>query len=80
MIHKEQHATDTNVGSKYPELNKYFPFRGKWVICGHEDARHRLWDAIIDRPEDDEFIAWDYNLHLESVIAVRRIRPYNLTN
>jgi len=63
--------------NKYNELNKWFPPRGKCGICGHEDARHRLWDAIIDSPENNEFIAWDYELHIDSVVAVRRIRPYN---
>jgi len=60
---------------KISELDKWFPPRGECQICGNKDARHRLWDAIINRLETDEFIALDYDLPIEAINAVRRIRP-----
>jgi len=59
------------------ELDKYFPPCGKCWLCGHKDKRHRLWDAIIALQESYEFTAELYELPVEAVKMVRRIRPYH---
>ena len=59
------------------ELDKYFPPCGGCLFCGHKDKRHRLWDAIIALQESDEFTAGLYELPIEAVKMVRRIRPYH---
>lgn len=46
------------------------PFRGPCLFCGHPDARHRLFDAIVGRHqagESVELLAWDYGLAEEVV-------------
>ena len=58
------------------DLDKWFPPRGPCGLCGHPDARHRIWDAIIDRPESEEELAEDYELPIEAIKAVRNVRPY----
>lgn len=60
-------------------LDAAFPPRGPCGLCGHRDARHRLWDAMIGRweaGEEIEEIADDYREPVESVKAVLRVRPY----
>ena len=59
------------------ELDRWFPPRGACGICGHPDARHRLWDAIIGSAGDsDETTARWYDYPVEAIQAVKRIRPY----
>lgn len=58
------------------ELDELFPPRGPCAMCGHPDARHRLWDVIIDSPDTAGEIAYNYGVSLSAVEAVRRIRPY----
>ena len=62
--------------TNYSSLDHWFPPRGPCAICGHRDARHRLWDTIMDSPEDDRKIARDHELPIAAVQAVRQIRPY----
>ncbi len=57
-------------------LDKWFLPRGKCGFCGHKDARHRLWDALMDVPETDKETACWYELPVAAVRAVRKIRPY----
>ena len=59
----------------YPKwLDKHLPPCGPCAICGGEDARHRMVDAIQDRVlkagESVKFVAADYGLPLA---FVRRI-------
>jgi hypothetical protein len=54
-------------------LNALFTFRGPCGICGGPDARHRLWDSLIDchRAGDSiESIALNFRLAPEAVKAV----------
>jgi hypothetical protein len=60
-------------------LDQYYPPCGPCAFCGHTDKRHRLWDAILDAPEDDAFVAWEYELDIAHVKAVRLVRPYRTT-
>ncbi len=61
---------------KYSELDKWFPPRGECGLCGHEDARHRLWDSLINSPETDKTTALMFGVSVGAVKAVRKIRPY----
>lgn len=62
-------------------LDKYFPPRGPCAFCGHKDARHRLFDAILDRyflaHETIDMLADDYNLPKESIELVIAKKPYH---
>ena len=58
------------------ELDHYFPPAGPCAFCGHVDRRHRLWDALMARPESDLIVALEYYLPLEAVRLVRTLRPY----
>lgn len=58
------------------ELDELFPPRGPCGLCGHPDARHRIWDMILDSPESDRDAADEYGVSVAAVEAVRRIRPY----
>ena len=61
------------------DLDQYFPPAGSCAFCGHEDQRHRLWDAFMgaahagDTPEGIAS-AWGYPV--EAVRAVLAVRPY----
>lgn len=57
-------------------LDEWFPPRGPCAFCGHEDARHRLWDTILDSADDDATTAWAFDVPVEAVRAVRAVRPY----
>lgn len=55
------------------EIDKYFPYRGKCAFCGADDARHRLWDSIIDMHkagDSIEHLAEDFNLPIEAIKLV----------
>lgn len=55
------------------ELERWFPPRGPCALCGHADARHRLFDAIADRSragEAADALAEDYGLPVGAVRAV----------
>lgn len=59
--------------------DKYFPPAGPCAFCGSNDARHRTWDAIMDRHvagESMKELARDYDLPVAAVRAVLRVRPY----
>ncbi len=61
------------------QLDKYFPPAGPCAFCGHRDKRHRLWDVVMGMSEGGdsaEIIAHDYNLSVEAIEAVLKIRPY----
>lgn len=54
-------------------LETYWPFRGPCLLCGHDDARHRIFDAIQDRHASGESVfdlAYDYNVTTEVIEAV----------
>ena len=54
-------------------LDQYFPFRGPCAICGHPDARHRLFDAIRGRAkagDSVEELAEDYDASEEAIKLV----------
>jgi len=60
-------------------LSRWFPARGPCGFCGHADARHRLWDAIISRyraGETVKIIAEDYDLTEAAINKVLLFRPY----
>lgn len=58
------------------ELDEHYPPCGPCAICGGPDKRHRLWDSLIGYPDDDEATAANFDVTVEHVRAVRRIRPY----
>lgn len=51
-------------------------FRGPCGLCGHPDARHRVWDALMDSPDTDEETAHWYSVPVTLVQRVRELRPY----
>jgi len=57
-------------------LDRHYPPCGPCAMCGGPDKRHRLWDALMDYPEDAERTADEYWVSVAHVIDVRRIRPY----
>ena len=60
-------------------LDKYFPPRGPCAFCGHKDARHRLFDAILGmRKAGDsvETIAHAYGLTMKQVFIILEVQPY----
>lgn len=61
-------------------LDAHFPPRGPCALCGHPDARHRLWDAMLGRANYGATaaqIAEDYEVYsLEAVQTVLDVRPY----
>lgn len=66
-------------GPTVAALDRWFPPRGPCGMCGHEDARHRLWDAILGRLDAGEpapDVAQDYDVPLIAVQQVGVIRPY----
>jgi len=58
------------------EINKYFPFRGGCAFCGHPDARHRIFDAIIERADNNEILADDYECPEAVVKMIKDLKPY----
>lgn len=58
------------------QLDQWFPPRGPCGLCEGPDARHRIWDAIVDGPDSDEEMAQNFDLSVDAVQAVRSIRPY----
>lgn len=58
------------------KLDRYFPPCGPCAFCGGKDARHRVWDTLMDRPEPATVVAADMEYPVEAVRMVRRIRPY----
>jgi len=61
------------------QLDRYFPPAGPCAFCGHKDKRHRLWDVIMGMfagGDKIEAIANDYNLSIEAVAMIIKIRPY----
>jgi len=60
-------------------LDEYFPPRGPCAFCGHKDARHRLWDALMDRVaagDSAESVAEDYGISMKAMNLVLKLRPY----
>lgn len=54
-------------------LDRYFPYRGPCAYCDSDDARHRLWDAIVERRKAGESIPdlqRDYGLSYWAVRVV----------
>lgn len=66
----------TNSRKLIAELDQFYPPCGPCALCGHHDKRHRLWDALMGHPEDDETTAEEYEVTVAHVRAVRRIRPF----
>jgi hypothetical protein len=58
------------------DLDAWFPPRGPCGLCGHEDARHRIWDTMIASPDDDATVGANYGCEAPAVRAVRTVRPY----
>ena len=60
-------------------LNQYFPSCGPCLFCGHPDARHRVFDAIISQWGAGDTIpdlAEDYGVPESVIAAVLRMgRP-----
>ena len=57
----------------HPELDGLFPFRGPCGLCGGPDARHRVWDAMLERVaagDDSADVAADYGVSEQAVAAV----------
>ena len=64
---------------KLSDLSVWWPYAGKCELCGHRDARHRLWDAIISRSEVGELehdLAADYSVPTVAIRAVLKLKPY----
>ena len=63
------------------QLDSFLLPHGPCGICGHRDARHRLWDIWIEmadaRSETAEEMAMNWGEPLAHVEAVLRIRPYH---
>ena len=60
-------------------LDRFSAPLGRCALCGHPDARHRLWDAWMDRQcagETAADLAADYRVSVAYVRAVLRLRPY----
>lgn len=57
-------------------LDKHYKPCGPCALCGCRDKRHRLWDSIMDTPENNEMAAREYGVTIGHVQAVRTIRPY----
>jgi hypothetical protein len=66
-----------NKQEEIKQLDKYYPPCGECMHCGFKDKRHRLWDAWINSTNSDESIAQQWNVDIEYVRLVRKIRPYN---
>jgi hypothetical protein len=59
------------------DLAKWFPECGPCAFCGFHDKRHRLWDAILDDDTTtDEWCAWNWDVPVDAIRAVRIVRPY----
>ena len=59
-------------------LDEWFPFQGGCAVCGGDDARHRLWDAIVERHNAGDSVALlaeDYDLPVEAIEAVIHNAP-----
>jgi hypothetical protein len=57
-------------------LDQFYPPCGPCAFCDLPDKRHRLWDSMLDSPDDDKAVAWEFDTTIEHVRAVRRVRPY----
>ena len=57
-------------------LDQFYPPCGPCAFCDLPDKRHRLWDSMIDSPDDDKAVAWEFDTTIEHVRAVRRVLPY----
>ena len=77
--------TDPNAA----KLDRFFRPCGPCLFCGHPDARHRLWDSVMDNfrvmtsgarhakeAAAIKEIARDFGLTTTAVRAVLRIHPY----
>ena len=54
-------------------LDQWFPPHGPCALCGHPDARHRVFEAISSRyhaGDSLEDIAEDFDVVVEAVLAV----------
>lgn len=52
---------------------RWWPFRGPCGFCGGPDARHRLWDAILDRHRAGDSVAdlaQEFAFPVEAVLAL----------
>jgi hypothetical protein len=61
-------------------VDEWFAYRGPCSCCGHPDARHRMFDAIISRCRAGEAtldVADDYGVPLCAVVAVLQDQPYH---
>ena len=64
------------------DLAIWWPPMGECKLCGHKDARHRVWDAIIGRAAVGELehdLAADYDVPTVAIRAVLKVRPYQET-
>ena len=64
---------------KIAMLDEWFPPCGPCECCGSRDARHRVWDSIMERFEAGEAInsiALDLRLSPKAIQIVLLIRPY----
>jgi hypothetical protein len=62
------------------QLDCYFPPRGACAFCGGKDARHRIWDTIMDRHAAGESVASlaeDYMKPRKAIKAILTVRPYH---
>ena len=57
-------------------IDSHIPFKGSCAFCGHQDARHRIFDAIMERPECTKTISYDYELPVMIVNRIKRLKPY----
>ena len=57
-------------------IDVHIPFTGQCGFCGYHDSRHRIFDAIMDRPETSITLADDYQLPVEVIKKIRELRPY----
>ena len=61
------------------DINMHFPPRGPCAFCGFHDARHRIFDTIIDSHnagQSVDSIASEYELSILAVACVIKERPY----
>ena len=57
-------------------IDEEIPFHGECGFCGHRDARHRLFDTIIDMKETSTNLSYDYDLPVNIIIRIKELKPY----
>ncbi len=57
-------------------IDKEIPFHGPCGFCGHQDARHRLFDNIIDSTEDKHTLSEWHKHPINIIHRIIELKPY----